>query len=258
MKTSGIYQIKNTKNGKVYIGKALNIERRCGTHRSRLNTRCHDNKHLQAAWDKHGEDSFEFSVCQTIAYFAIMSYAETCWIATKQSSDPKYGYNKTCGGDGYPKGKKASAETKAKMSASQKGRKHTPEARARMSAAQRNRGPRTKATLETRQKMSEAHKNLPPRSAEHKENNAAANRGRKHTAEARANMSAAHKGQIISEETRQKISAFHKGKPLSPEHSAKISAALKGKSTWAKGTTKSPETKLKMSIAAKKRWNKNK
>lgn len=49
MKVAGIYQIRNIVNGKVYIGSAVNIERRWGMHKNRLKAGQHRNIHLQRA-----------------------------------------------------------------------------------------------------------------------------------------------------------------------------------------------------------------
>ena len=59
----GIYMILNKVNGKIYIGKAIDIERmRWEQHKRRLRDNKHDNKHLQNAWNKYGEINFEFSI----------------------------------------------------------------------------------------------------------------------------------------------------------------------------------------------------
>jgi len=58
----GIYTIINTRNNKCYIGSSKNIESRFKAHKSRLRNNKHINYHLQNAWNKYGEDSFEFNV----------------------------------------------------------------------------------------------------------------------------------------------------------------------------------------------------
>lgn len=58
----GIYQIKNTVNGKSYIGSSVDIKRRKKEHKGRLRNNSHENQHLQGAWNKYGEDAFEFSI----------------------------------------------------------------------------------------------------------------------------------------------------------------------------------------------------
>jgi len=54
---SGIYQIKNTVNGKRYIGSAVNIKMRFQEHKKSLKKGT-NSKRLQHSWNKHGADSF--------------------------------------------------------------------------------------------------------------------------------------------------------------------------------------------------------
>ena len=62
--SSGIYQIKNRKNGKQYVGSTKNIQQRWIQHLSALRCEGHPNPHLQAAFDKYGEGAFVFSVLE--------------------------------------------------------------------------------------------------------------------------------------------------------------------------------------------------
>lgn len=63
-KISGIYKIINNVNGKIYIGSSEDIERRWYHHKNCLNKGTHINKHLQAAWNKYGENSFSFEIVE--------------------------------------------------------------------------------------------------------------------------------------------------------------------------------------------------
>lgn len=60
----GIYMLLNTKNGKRYIGSSINIRRRLWVHRALLRHNKHDNQHLQNAWNKYKESSFEYSILE--------------------------------------------------------------------------------------------------------------------------------------------------------------------------------------------------
>jgi group I intron endonuclease len=60
--TSGVYYIKNTLTQKGYIGSSKNINRRKSEHFRELRKNKHKNRHLQSAFNKHGESIFEFSV----------------------------------------------------------------------------------------------------------------------------------------------------------------------------------------------------
>jgi group I intron endonuclease len=57
-----LYQIKNTENGKCYIGSTKNWNRRKYLHKYALENDKHINNHLQNAWNKYGSESFEFEV----------------------------------------------------------------------------------------------------------------------------------------------------------------------------------------------------
>jgi hypothetical protein len=56
----GIYKIQNTENFKLYIGSAKNFKDRFRRHKASLVGSRHINKHLQAAWNKYGEENFIF------------------------------------------------------------------------------------------------------------------------------------------------------------------------------------------------------
>lgn len=74
---SGLYQITNMVNNKVYIGASADLRRRQWLHKSSLRSGSHYNNELQADWDEFGEGSFEFSV---LAYLdpdrALLNYFE--------------------------------------------------------------------------------------------------------------------------------------------------------------------------------------
>ncbi len=58
----GIYLIKCKPNDKNYIGQSLNIKHRINEHKSNLRKNRHSNCHLQNAFNKYGEEQFEFKV----------------------------------------------------------------------------------------------------------------------------------------------------------------------------------------------------
>lgn len=98
MKKAGIYQIKNTVSQKVYIGLSKNIEGRFVKHLQRLRKNTHRNKHLQSAFNKYGEDCFEFEILEECDEDSL-SEKEKQWISETKSCNNKYGYNKTFGGE---------------------------------------------------------------------------------------------------------------------------------------------------------------
>lgn len=62
---SGIYQIKNLINNKIYIGSACNLNTRRSQHFSELKKLKHPNSHLQSSFNKYQIDNFVFEVLFT-------------------------------------------------------------------------------------------------------------------------------------------------------------------------------------------------
>ena len=89
---SGIYQIHCIPTGKIYIGSTVNFEYRWGQHRSRLRRGDHVNIHLQSAWIKYGEQSFEFSILERVEVPNLLS-VEQEWINRTGCADSKIGFN---------------------------------------------------------------------------------------------------------------------------------------------------------------------
>jgi hypothetical protein len=66
VKPSGVFQIKNTANGKVLLGSSLNLEGPLNKHRFILTINGHPNKELQKDWKELGPDQFTFEILETI------------------------------------------------------------------------------------------------------------------------------------------------------------------------------------------------
>lgn len=86
---SGIYAIKNTHNGKLYIGSSARLRRRAYEHFSALRKGQHFNVHLQRAWRKYGEGSFSFNVIELCSEANLLEF-ETKHLRTLSRS---LGYN---------------------------------------------------------------------------------------------------------------------------------------------------------------------
>lgn len=93
MKGQFIYKIINQVNDKFYVGSTTNTRERFRTHRNRLRKNRHHSKHLQAAWNKYGEDKFLFKVIETIPEGQSLQEAENKWLAEHVGKD--YCYNKS-------------------------------------------------------------------------------------------------------------------------------------------------------------------
>lgn len=59
-----VYKILNLQNGKFYIGSTKNFEKRCKEHKTQLKGNYHCNIKLQRAWNKYGENNFNFIILE--------------------------------------------------------------------------------------------------------------------------------------------------------------------------------------------------
>lgn len=116
-KISGIYYIKNIINNKLYVGQSIDVYTRLSRHKTDLRGG-RDSKHLQKAYDKYGEDNFEFVLfmeCEA----EDLDFWEKHYIAEWNTQDENCGYNLDGGGS---KSRLMSEETKLLMSLAQRGR----------------------------------------------------------------------------------------------------------------------------------------
>lgn len=128
---SGIYKIINITNNKIYIGSAFNLHNRIYNHCFLLRKNEHHNPHLQFAWNKYKEESFEFSVIEICEKDNLL-IREQFWLDKYKSYDNKYGYN-ICKIAGNTSGRCFSEETKQKIRESRLGSKVSEEAKIKMS-----------------------------------------------------------------------------------------------------------------------------
>lgn len=61
---AGIYQIKNTRNGKLLIGASVSVDGRLAAHRYLLRLGKHTNLLLQIEWNRQGGEGFSFQVIE--------------------------------------------------------------------------------------------------------------------------------------------------------------------------------------------------
>jgi group I intron endonuclease len=90
---AGIYLIKNTANGKAYVGQSINIKQRITNHRHYLRKGIHPNKHLQASFSKYGEKNFIFEIIEKSFDNEKLTELESKWIESYGSTDNRFGYN---------------------------------------------------------------------------------------------------------------------------------------------------------------------
>ena len=94
----GIYKITNLKNNKGYIGQSSDIKKRWRNHKFELKNNIHNNPYLQNAFNKYGEEAFEFRIIEKTSK-ENLDEAEEYWIDYFDSTNPEKGYNLKYGGN---------------------------------------------------------------------------------------------------------------------------------------------------------------
>jgi group I intron endonuclease len=174
--TCGVYQIFI--EDYCYWGSSGNCEKRCSDHLNSLKRGNHQNKKMQAVFNKYKTFDWQIIVAcddRDVAYLYEQDYIDAHF-----GLDKCMNLNAVASKPPSQKGKKHTAETKSKMSAAKKGHTHTAETRAKQSAG---------AKGNTNSK------------------------GYKHSDETRAKMSASGKGHPVSDETKANMSAAQKNAP---------------------------------------------
>jgi group I intron endonuclease len=65
-KPAGIFQVKNTVNGKVLLGSSLNLEGPLNAHKFMLTIGRHRNEALQKEWNEYGPEKFVFEILEVV------------------------------------------------------------------------------------------------------------------------------------------------------------------------------------------------
>ena len=65
-KPAGVFQVKNTANGKVLLGSSLNLEGPLNSHKFMLTIGRHRNEALQKDWNTYGPDKFTFDILEVV------------------------------------------------------------------------------------------------------------------------------------------------------------------------------------------------
>ncbi|WP_437517908.1 metalloregulator ArsR/SmtB family transcription factor [Sorangium sp. So ce1099] len=101
-KQAGIFQVKNTVNGKVLLGSSTNLHGPLNKHRFMLSIGGHSNQELQKDWKQHGAEAFTFEVLEVVRQkdepgFSLadeLTLLEQIWLE-KLSPLAPHGYNTT-------------------------------------------------------------------------------------------------------------------------------------------------------------------
>jgi len=123
-----IYKIINSSNGKFYIGSSVDFLSRKNRHLSDLRSGNHCNSHLQKAYDKYSENSFNFEILEIINTPNILIYREQFYLDLLKPYDEHVGYNISKIAGSWL-GNHHSESTKKILSEKNTGYKHTMESK---------------------------------------------------------------------------------------------------------------------------------
>ena len=157
-KLCGIYEIVNKINNKRYVGSSVDLYSRFRNHKAQLNNATHENPILQRAWDKYGEDAFEFRVLLLCEKSDVLGYEQQMLDCSAHE------YNIATNAYAPGTGRTLTEEHRRKISESQKGKTITQDCRAKLSLANKGHLPWNtgkKRSAETVRKMSEKRKGYP-------------------------------------------------------------------------------------------------
>ena len=62
----GVFQIRNTVNGKIYVGSSLNLDAIWNRNKMELNFGNHRNSVLQSEWKQFGEANFKYEILSEV------------------------------------------------------------------------------------------------------------------------------------------------------------------------------------------------
>lgn len=247
-KIQGVYEIRNTVNGKRYIGSSINIKGRWAGHKASLKSGLSKNIKLLRAWSKYGESDFEFGIIEIVTGDKEELYKrEQHWIDFYDSVNS--GYN-ICKAAGSVAGITRSKETRHKMSVAKIGKKPTDETREKISKTKTG----VPMSGEAKLKMSESHKGMFP-SEETREKLRKAQAGENNPMYGRCGKENPFYGKHHTDETKEQLrkmrsgkNSYWFGKTRSDETRAKMSESAKGK-------VRSEETEAKRLMSFNLTWD---
>lgn len=118
---SGVYLLRNKVNGKIYVGKSVNLKKRFGSYKNNETNKCH-NQVIDRAIRKYEWKNFEITILEEVLDPILILDREAYWIKFYNCLDKKIGYN-ICPYGTNTVGIKASEETRKKLSIAGKGKK---------------------------------------------------------------------------------------------------------------------------------------
>jgi len=112
-----IYKIENLKTNEIYVGSALDFQKRKWVHQHKLRKNKHHSPILQNSWNKHGEENFKFLIIEEVENKYDLIKREQFYIDTL---NPKYNCSKIAGS---PLGVKHTLASRINMSNAHLGKK---------------------------------------------------------------------------------------------------------------------------------------
>lgn len=183
----GIYEILNLTTNKRYIGQSRILNKRYNEHLDLLRHNKHFNNYLQHAFNKYGENDFEFEILEYCSEKEL-TLRENYWIDFYGGYKSSNLYNLQGGTDSYS----ISLEVRNKISQNNKGKHYG-----------NNNGMYGKHhTLESRKKMSQSINNKGINNPMY---------GKHHTQKTKDLISSANKNKKLTDDQRFNISKGHKG-----------------------------------------------
>jgi hypothetical protein len=91
--TMGIYALRNTATGKVYIGSSCKLEARHQNHRWALNG-AHPHPELRADAQRYGSAAFEWVILEEVSEEWALRSAEQRWLDNYAARQPAMLYNR--------------------------------------------------------------------------------------------------------------------------------------------------------------------
>jgi len=228
-KNSGIYKIIHKDSGKYYVGRSSDLKKRLKEHLYRLINNNHHNDFLQNAWNKYGNDAFEFIISEYVEnnMSLLKEYEQKYLDIIKNNRLNGINNSYNCEENSEFGGPK-SEQSRLKISTANRNRIWKNESRKKLSILNKGKNNKMYGTI-------------------------GPNRGKKLSNETRLKISKSKIGTKLSEETKEKLSKINTGKKLSTETINKLKEKLSGKSNPMYGKKHNEETRKKISESAKLR-----
>lgn len=137
MARAGIYQIRNIRNGKIYVGGTLDLLGRWRSHKTTLRYGRNPARRLQSDFWRYGFDGFVFEVLEEVSDPLDIVDAEQRHIDRLRPFDRDIGYNTHPRADG-PSGVERDAKHRKKIASALIGKEFTPERRKNISEGRKN------------------------------------------------------------------------------------------------------------------------